>query len=287
MQKRTAFTLIELLVVIAIIAILAAILFPVFAQAKVQAKKISDLSNLKEEGTSVFIYNNDSDDAMPLAYPADDGTSLFTTPYNRNAGNYALRQAAFGNSLYPYIKNYQLSKSPGAATDWYPFPGNPVAGTAQYVQSYMLNSYMSGFNATAVDAPANAILFWPGQGNQDTPGFSFAYPLLIVDKQFLTNAMFSTLGQYVFQNTGTNCVTGFGVFTSGLGKFNMFANGFNIARADGHAKFSIPGQVDNPWYSLNSDGTAQYYWGPPSDSADAAQGCEYDYPLSPHYPNPS
>jgi len=53
------FTLIELLVVIAIIAILAAILFPVFAQAKAAAKKTADLSNLKQLGTATKIYLND------------------------------------------------------------------------------------------------------------------------------------------------------------------------------------------------------------------------------------
>ncbi|RYG37734.1 prepilin-type N-terminal cleavage/methylation domain-containing protein [bacterium] len=64
---RKAFTLIELLVVIAIIAILAAILFPVFAQAKAAAKKTSCLSNNKQLGTGIMIYLNDSDDIYPAA----------------------------------------------------------------------------------------------------------------------------------------------------------------------------------------------------------------------------
>lgn len=54
-----AFTLIELLVVIAIIAILAAILFPVFAQAREQARKISCLSNIKQLGTAIAMYTQD------------------------------------------------------------------------------------------------------------------------------------------------------------------------------------------------------------------------------------
>lgn len=64
MTMKKGFTLIELLVVIAIIAILAAILFPVFAQAKLAAKKIDDLSNMQQIGTSSMLYFSDSDDTF-------------------------------------------------------------------------------------------------------------------------------------------------------------------------------------------------------------------------------
>ncbi|CAN1491376.1 Prokaryotic N-terminal methylation site [Fimbriimonadaceae bacterium] len=69
---RKAFTLIELLVVIAIIAILAAILFPVFAQAKLAAKKTKSLSNVKQLSTAYQIYLNDSDD-MTVSIPGNVG----------------------------------------------------------------------------------------------------------------------------------------------------------------------------------------------------------------------
>ncbi len=67
MRRKVAFTLIELLVVIAIIAILAAILFPVFAQAREKARQISCLSNVKELGTSIMMYVQDYDELFPLA----------------------------------------------------------------------------------------------------------------------------------------------------------------------------------------------------------------------------
>jgi len=78
-----AFTLIELLVVIAIIAILAAILFPVFAQAKEAAKKTADLSNQKQLATATLMYLGDSDDKFPrndyqAARTAGGGTEMFS-----------------------------------------------------------------------------------------------------------------------------------------------------------------------------------------------------------------
>jgi prepilin-type N-terminal cleavage/methylation domain-containing protein len=104
---RKAFTLIELLVVIAIIAILAAILFPVFAQAKAAAKKSSDLSNVKQLGVAMQIYLNDSDDVYPMAY------------YYRNDSGSAPNGAGIGGYVHwsgmimPYVKNIDIFKSPG------------------------------------------------------------------------------------------------------------------------------------------------------------------------------
>jgi len=64
-RRSRGFTLIELLVVIAIIAILAAILFPVFAQAREKARQTSCLSNEKQIGTAVIMYAQDYDEGMP------------------------------------------------------------------------------------------------------------------------------------------------------------------------------------------------------------------------------
>ena len=98
---RLGFTLIELLVVIAIIAILAAILFPVFAQAKEAAKKTVAIANSKQIGLASLMYSTDYDDtAMPLTN-GPDGTNGFTgIPYT------------WGMLIYPYMKNYQLLAEP-------------------------------------------------------------------------------------------------------------------------------------------------------------------------------
>jgi len=99
MQRSRAFTLIELLVVIAIIAILAAILFPVFAQAKLAAKKTADLSNVKQIGLSFFMYGNDADDMLPNG--VEDGLKDQTY--------------VMAAELGPYIKNIQIWKDPASS----------------------------------------------------------------------------------------------------------------------------------------------------------------------------
>ena len=96
---KKAFTLIELLVVIAIIAILAAILFPVFAQAKEAAKKTSCLSNMKQLGTSFNIYSTDADDNVICP-----GTTVVS--------NNVWDRLSWDRIAQPYVKNYDILACP-------------------------------------------------------------------------------------------------------------------------------------------------------------------------------
>src|ERR1700753_3672408 len=85
-QGKSGFTLIELLVVIAIIAILAAILFPVFAQAREKARQISCLSNTKQIGLAVMMYVQDYDETYPFAWGAGGGWYNTCDPYIKSSG---------------------------------------------------------------------------------------------------------------------------------------------------------------------------------------------------------
>jgi prepilin-type N-terminal cleavage/methylation domain-containing protein/prepilin-type processing-associated H-X9-DG protein len=95
--KRAGFTLIELLVVIAIIAILAAILFPVFARARENARRASCQSNLKQIGLGIAQYTQDYDEKMPsiIVYP----NTYYTT---------------WAQIIMPYVKSTQLFSCPSA-----------------------------------------------------------------------------------------------------------------------------------------------------------------------------
>ena len=105
--NKKAFTLIELLVVIAIIAILAALLFPVFTQAKAAAKRTVTLSNLKQIGLAWSLYNSDFDNVVMRTQTAgSDRTYYWWGSYDGTT----LRPKE--GLLYPYTKNEQINGDP-------------------------------------------------------------------------------------------------------------------------------------------------------------------------------
>jgi prepilin-type N-terminal cleavage/methylation domain-containing protein/prepilin-type processing-associated H-X9-DG protein len=108
---RNGFTLIELLVVIAIIAILAAILFPVFAQARDKARQAACLSNTKQIGTGIQMYAEDYDETLPRYW--DDSVG---EPRNKGVPPNPNPLGYWHNMIQPYVKNYTVFICPSAQT---------------------------------------------------------------------------------------------------------------------------------------------------------------------------
>ncbi len=162
MKKRakSAFTLIELLVVIAIIAILAAILFPVFAQAKAAAKKTVCLSNIKQLTLGHVMYASDNDDTF--AAQASNGYGIGET-YFHNYIDGAMDPTAETNwarGVYPYVKNFGIFLCPVAIKEgndgWGCYESNGAA--SQYCDSYASNAILLGESTTSTDAPADTVI---------------------------------------------------------------------------------------------------------------------------------
>lgn len=173
-RHNSAFTLIELLVVIAIIAILAAILFPVFAQAREKARQTSCLSNAKQIGTAFLMYTQDYDEKIVLT----------TYPFPSNT---------WTDQAQPYIKNRQIFRCPSDQSQNWTTPQVTKASILDpdppvvRRSSYFINAYLSGSSQwgslAAVQSPASVIYigeslegitrdhFHPfnWNGNQETP----------------------------------------------------------------------------------------------------------------------
>ena len=141
--RKTAFTLIELLVVIAIIAILAAILFPVFARARENARRTSCMSNLKQIGLGVIQYVQDYDEAYPL-YSGGGGAYV-------NGGVYG-----WGAVLQPYLRSNQVYQCPSEAGSYAPSTDLTNRGYLDYSMNFNVGG---GHNGSPYDKPTKESQF--------------------------------------------------------------------------------------------------------------------------------
>jgi prepilin-type N-terminal cleavage/methylation domain-containing protein/prepilin-type processing-associated H-X9-DG protein len=127
-NRKSGFTLIELLVTIAIVSILAAILFPVFARARENARRAGCMSNLKQIGLAIVQYTQDYDEHYPYNY-----TEMGETPPN------GFFNGSFGwyweQSIYPYTKSMNVHECPSAPK----YPLNSSGKSAPISDNYGAN----------------------------------------------------------------------------------------------------------------------------------------------------
>jgi prepilin-type N-terminal cleavage/methylation domain-containing protein/prepilin-type processing-associated H-X9-DG protein len=246
--RRSGFTLIELLVVIAIIAILAAILFPVFAQAKEAAKKTSCLSNNKQVGTASQIYLADYDDTFMQNRGVDpvsgantainivwESSPTLTTPS-------PMTRSMWANAMEPYMKNWDIWSCP-SGTDQNLF-GETEAQLGKVRFSYAMNAYLNCFNATSIALPADTVAFFETSKQIRTRKYFFTFPL---PQQISTNPV-----PYRWNEQANYIV----VFTMQItpNSWHNHGKGGNNVYADGHAKFQQNPGRNSMWKSLAASG---------------------------------
>jgi len=252
-KRSFGFTLIELLVVIAIIAILAAILFPVFAQAREKARQISCLSNLKQSATASMMYVQDYDETFPTAF----GTSVdghwgwdfihiappgWSSSFGANTNHRAL--STYQYVTQPYTKNSEIYGCP-SSTEIDVTAADPATVVQKpYPVTYTYNGLLHTYPMAGVQQPADVILLWEGDGKVKLKGASVAQPSLSCPEEPDANGNPTPC---VYQPSNASCSQDkngqFSTLFFSDGSYWVHNGGMNFAFADGHAKYRKLGAV--------------------------------------------
>jgi len=220
LRRRSAFTLIELLVVIAIIAILAAILFPVFSQAREKARQSQCLNNYRNISMAVLQYSQDYDELYP-----DD-------PYD---------PAFWINTTFPYLRNAQIHECPSSppfdigARDY--LMQFPMQGKPEYHFAYTINVCLGNLSQAAIVSPVRVMML--------IEPWSISVMWSTCNQPIITNA---TQGGYPFNPSVTRMAR-----WTRLGAWQRrdyrcpHLSGENYAYTDGHVKWIKAGSTTSFW----------------------------------------
>lgn len=245
--KPFGFTLIELLVVIAIIALLAAILFPVFARARENARKSSCANNLKQLGIAETQYAQDYDETY--------SGSFMDTPMGVGGNN----RKSFAEMLYPYVKNKQIFQCPSEqAANRFNNDNmgdctlNPITCNANITYAYNSitdnntgnsNGDRANNPLATIVKPSETILMFDGRGNNiggAAPNYGF-YNVWRADETDITGD-YSAKGMGNWGNAGNK---------GNITPRYRHLEGTNILWYDGHVKYlkstAYPG-TGSPYY---------------------------------------
>ena len=210
-KTKMGFTLIELLVVIAIIALLAAILFPVFARARENARKSSCMNGMKQIGVGLMQYVQDYDEKY--VFQSNDGLPVggsLGAPVGAPAG------MTFVDFMHPYVKSEQVWKC----------ASSPRNGDANARISFHMNGCMNGTSLADINSTAKTLMFRdPGTATSWNRAF-----LRVIPVNYTTNDCNGS--------GAANILAERGIPTGGInGQPGPHFDGYNVVYADGHVKW--------------------------------------------------
>ncbi len=245
-HRKSAFTLIELLVVIAIIAILAAILFPVFARARENARRSSCMSNLKQISLGALQYSQDYDErVLP-------GQTVASSKY----------YFSWAQAIDPYLKSREVFRCPSAS-------GNAM--------SYSYN------NSFGVGARSSAAVELPSQTPTFVDGYGSSTGANILRSNYFIPSATSTLGRSLDMPPGS-VVSTFDYDLAAIAATDRHFDGLSMAFADGHVKWlkSVGTNLINTGVSFKNYNSQTLFGVPSGTSGQNVSSANATYPGIPY-----